>query len=122
MLRYPVVGRSLLRLRFLEDSKLFSLFQISWTNWIEIEHAFLKIYRMQPSELDMLPFYRIEYLIEKIKEDNENDEKQRDSDKKSQATHQQSFDKQQGQMQSQMKNMSKGLPSVKMPNFNSFKL
>lgn len=76
---------------------------------------------MQPSELDALPFYRIEYLIEKIKEDNENEENKKDSDKKTQATHQQSFDKQQSQMKSQMANINKGMPSVKMPDFNGFK-
>jgi len=76
---------------------------------------------MQPSEMDALPFYRIEYLIEKIKEDNENEENKRNTEKKTQLSQQTSFDKQQSQMKGQMKNLNKGMPSLKMPDFGGFK-
>lgn len=56
---------------------LFSLFQIHWEDLDRIEYILLKHLHLQPSELERLPFYRVEALIKNFKKDNEEEEKRR---------------------------------------------
>lgn len=38
------------------------------TNWFEVEFVLLKQLKLQPSELDRMEFYRVEYLMENYKD------------------------------------------------------
>ena len=55
-------------------------------NWFEIEFVLLKHLKLQPSELDKMEFYRVEYLMENFKAfiDKENDKNKRQHDEQKQ--------------------------------------
>jgi len=63
---------------------LFRIFQISLENYFKIKFQLEKHLRLQPSEIEALPYYELEYTIENLIEDlkkrnKENDEQQNDT-------------------------------------------
>jgi citrate synthase len=53
------------------------LFQISLQNYFDLKAAMLKYTHCQPSELERMPFYEIEILLECLKELADKEEEQR---------------------------------------------
>jgi hypothetical protein len=65
-------------------SKLFSLFQIRWEDLDKIEYILLKHLSLQPSELERLPFFRVEALLQNFKEDNDKENARKKEEEKQQ--------------------------------------
>lgn len=84
-------------------------------NLSKMEFVLLKHLNLQPSEMDRMEFYRLEYLIENFREWNEEEKKRQDAEEKK-------YKNESGSMTSfkkdfdSMKNNS-GFPAAKMPNF-----
>ena len=49
------------------DQKLFSLFQISRTNYYEAQDTIAKYYSIGPLETGQLPFFRFQIMLQNIK-------------------------------------------------------
>jgi hypothetical protein len=71
---------------------------------------------LQPSELDLLPFYEYEYTLEMF---NDIMKERNDDERKQQASYEDKYDM--GGMKKQMKNMSSyktpSMPKISMPKF-----
>ena len=77
MAAHPAVRRSPHRYPFVEESKVFSLFQISLQSYYDLRAALLKYSHLQPSEMDRLPFFELEELLDSLKELTEKEEEER---------------------------------------------
>ena len=112
--------------RVVYSFKIFSSCQISIRNLFKIHALFYDQWHIQPSELDRLPFYRLQYMKEDLEELLENKNK-------ASGEEQPSVENMMGQWKGYAKNMAQGalkmpsgvkLPSgIKMPpmNFNWIK-
>lgn len=83
------------------ESAIYSLFVIDIRNLVQNKLFICKEFHVQPSEIDRMPFYEYEYILEDI--DNYQKRQQKDEEARAQEYN---------AMQSQMK----------MPNMNSFKM
>jgi len=79
-----VALRTCTRFPFEVGSKLFSLFQIRWEDLDKIEYILLKHLSLQPSELERLPFFRVEALLQNFKEDNDKENARKKEEEKQQ--------------------------------------
>ena len=70
--------------------------------------------QLQPSELERLPFHRVEALIKNLKEDNEKENARRKKDEEQQKSKSPDMKTMQRQQKSQMKGMGAG-KTPKMP-------
>jgi len=63
--------------------KVFSLFKISLENFFKVKFHFAKQLRIQPSEVEEMPYYEyhymLDFLIKDIKEDNKRTQEQNDN-------------------------------------------
>jgi hypothetical protein len=97
------------------------------TNWFEVEFVLLKHLKLQPSELDAMEFYRVEYLLENWKEHTEKENKSR-KEQESDTTDKYSPSAMQRSQSSMMKNymggnnnlgsMGGNMSMPKMPNMS----
>lgn len=97
------------------------------TNWFEVEFVLLKHLKLQPSELDAMEFYRVEFLLENWKEHTEKENKSR-KEQESDQTDKYSPSAMQRQQSSMMKQYMGGsnnlggsspkMPSMNMPKMN----
>lgn len=94
------------------ELKLFELFQISLQNFWDLRAGLLKYSHLQPSEIDKLPFYELEELLDSLKVLAEKEEEERKKNEKSERAGMPNFNSMTRQM-SQTAN--RGLPQ--MPNF-----
>ena len=104
-------GRRLLHpLTFEEESKVFSLFQISLQSFYDLRAALLKYSHLQPSEMDRMPFFELEELLDSLKDlaDKEEEERKKKEGKSS-------GDFNMNSMSRQMKSNMPSMPT--MPNF-----
>ena len=105
-----VARRPLLRFPFVEESKVFSLFQISLQSYFDLKAAMLKYTHCQPSELERMPFYEIEIILDSLKELAEKEEEERKKKEKKDSSSMPNLNQ-----NSMMRNMQNSMP--KMPNF-----
>jgi hypothetical protein len=113
-----VESRTLTRFPFEAGSKLFSLFQIHWDDLNKIEYILLKHLNLQPSELERLPFHRVESLIKNFKEDNEKENARRAEEEKKQKAEMGDV----SNLKKQQKNITKSHGMPKMPKMPKFKM
>lgn len=102
-------------LHFEEESKVFSLFQISLQSFYDLRAALLKYSHLQPSEMDRMPFFELEELVDSLKElaDREKEEEnKRNSSQEGASFNMSSMNSQVNRM---MSNTSSSMPSL--PNF-----
>jgi hypothetical protein len=88
------------------------------TNWFEAEFILLKVFRLQPSELDRLEFYRAEILMENLKKHNEEEEgvRKKEEEKYSMSSNNPTSDASKLMRDAQTKMPNFNAPSI--PNFN----
>ena len=86
-------------------------------NWFEVEFLLLKILRLQPSELDKMEFYRVEYLMENLKEWNEKEKNHREKEESDKGFDASSMT---SQANSMFKNAQTGMPNITMPSMPNF--
>ena len=94
----------------MEESKVFSLFQISLEHYFELKAALLKYARCQPSEVEQMPFYEVETLLDNLKALSEKEEEERNKKDKRESGKTPDLN-----MNSALRQMKAGLPT--MPNF-----
>ena len=97
------------------------------TNWFEVEFVLLKHLKLQPSEIDRMEFYRVEYLLENWKEHTEKEQKHRkdEEDRQSAEYSPSAMQRQQGSMMQKymgQNNMPKmpSMGSMSMPKMPKF--
>jgi len=84
-------------------------------NLSKMEFQLLKQLKLQPSEMDQMEFYRLEYLIDHLKEHNEEEKKRQEAEEKKQKS--ESFDmKKMGREFGAFQKVS-GASAPKMPNY-----
>ena len=105
-----MASRTHTRFPFEVESKLFSLFQIRWEDLDKIEYILLKHLGLQPSELERLPFFRVESLLANFKEDNEKENARKKEEDKQQKAQ---MDTNKVKQQKTMKQPK--MPKMKMP-------
>jgi hypothetical protein len=90
------------------------LFQISLQNFYDLRAALLKYSHLQPSEMDRMPFFELEELLDSLKMLNEKEEEERKKSEKGSAAATPSFN-----TSSMSRQMTSGqMPSMpSMPNF-----
>jgi hypothetical protein len=113
MIAQLVERRSQRRYPFVEESKVFSLFQISLQNYYDLRAALLKYSHLQPSEMDRMPFFELEELLDSLKMLNEKEEEERKK--------QESADKAgvpNLNINSMSRQLSNNSSTPKLPNFN----
>jgi hypothetical protein len=93
-------------------------------NWFEIEFVLLKHLKLQPSELDKMEFYRVEYLMENFKafidKENDRNKRQHDEQNKNQDFDMNSMQSNQNKMINKYiggNSLSKMAGNFKMPKF-----
>jgi hypothetical protein len=96
-----------------EESKVFSLFQISLQNYYDLRAALLKYSHLQPSEMDRLPFFELEELLDSLKDLAEKEEEERKKKEGKERGSMPNFNV--NSMMSRM-NSGSGLPTPSMPN------
>jgi hypothetical protein len=82
-----------------------------------VEFLLLKILRLQPSELDKMEFYRVEYLMENLKEWNEKEKNHREKEEADNGFDASSMT---SQANSMFKGAQNGMPNITMPSMPSF--
>ncbi len=84
-------------------------------SWFEIEFALLKVLKLQPSELEKMEYYRVEYLLENLK--NHNEERQKEQKKQEEGM---GNTNPTSSAQSMFSSAQKSIPSfnTSMPSFN----
>lgn len=64
-------------------SVICSLFQIDWRNSVKTRLYLCRDYHLQPSEIDRMPYFEYEYLLDDVKEIQDKEKKeQEEQDKK----------------------------------------
>ena len=112
------VRRSPFRSRFPAVSRLSSLFQISLLNFYKVRVLLLEKLHLQPTELDLLPFYEYEFTLEiyndLLKERNKQEQQQTQDEKDKY-----NMDNMAGQAKRQMSNVKvpnmPSMPKISMP-------
>ena len=89
------------------------MFQISLQNYYDLRAALLKYSHLQPSEMDKLPFFELEELLDSLKALNEKEEEERKKQDKNEKSGMPNFNL--NSMARQMKPTGSSMPS--MPNF-----
>lgn len=97
-------------MRDAEDLRVFGLFQISLQNFYDLRAALLKYSHLQPSEMDRLPFFELEQLLDSLKDLADKEEEERKKKEKSEKGP--NFN-----LNSISKQMSSGSNMPRMPNF-----
>jgi hypothetical protein len=84
-------------------------------SWFEIEFALLKVLKLQPSELERMEYYRVEYLLENLK--NYNEERKKEEKKQEDNS---AMSSPMSSAQSMFNTAQKGIPNLgsSMPSFN----
>lgn len=96
------------------DQALYSLLRVNLRNLVKNELYICKEWHIQPSEIDRLPYYEYEWILEYINEDHKEQEKRSKEEEKQ-------YDSMKKGMPN-MNNMMKGyqqptLPKVSLPKF-----
>ena len=102
------------------------MFQISLENFFKTKTYLLYHLRLQPSEVEQLPYYEFEYivrnLIDILKEKQEAEEKEMNGDENSQMS--KMMDNAKGNLPSSVRGAMNGgtpsMPSMKMPSISNF--
>ena len=97
------------------DQALYSLLRVNLKNLAKSKLYICKDWHIQPSEIDKLPYYEYEWMIEYINEDYKEQEKRSKEEQKQ-------YDSMKKGMPN-MNNMMKGyqqptLPKISLPKFN----
>jgi hypothetical protein len=95
-------------------------------NWFELEFVLLKVLKLQPSELDRMEYYRVEYLMENLEKYNEKENQHRKKEEEAQKSEygDMSPSGMMNMSNNMMKNAQTSMPSYNMPsmpNMGSFK-
>ena len=100
------------------DQALYSLLRVNLKNLAKSKLYICKDWHIQPSEIDKLPYYEYEWMIEYINEDYKEQEKRSKEEQKQ-------YDSMKKNMpnMNNMNNMMKGyqqptLPKISLPKFN----
>lgn len=109
----------------------FGLFQIDLENFFEIKFHMLKQLNCQFSEIEQMPYYELEYMVEKLKKWLEKEKEQRDKEEAEykEKSNKNSYMKEaDGMMNKYGANRSSSSykqpsrPSMKTPNIGNFKM
>jgi hypothetical protein len=99
---------------------IFSSFQIDLENFLELKYLLIKQLRIQPSEVEQLEYYELEYMIEFHKKwtDKEREAREKDEKQQSSITNNKQFSDAQKMMKNNnMPKMPSGSSMPKLPKF-----
>ncbi len=101
---------------------MFSMFQIDLENYFEVKYILLKQINIQPSEIELLPYYEYELLIENHQKYMEKEREAREEEEKGQKGQTYNTDKYMKDakkmvQQPKMPNMPSGMSMPKLPKF-----
>ena len=96
---------------FQMESAIYSMYLVDIRNLVRNKLNICKEYHVQPSEIDRMPFYEYEYMLEEIRKDMKEQEKQQKEQEKQQEAYKSSLPN----YNKMMSGMSGSLPKFSMP-------